>query len=95
MTLEMFLYFFTLGSAFSSLFTQALKKTAKNLSSNVLALISSFVVGTGGSLCVYSFMDIPFTAQNIICSFLMGLCLWVGSMVSYDKVRQLLSQVRG
>lgn len=95
MTLEMFLYFFTLGSAFSSLFTQALKKSAKNLSSNALALVSSAFVGIGGGLSYYVIMDIPITFKDVIATVLLALCLWIGSMCSYDKIRQLLSQLRG
>ena len=42
MTIELFMFLFTIGSVASSLLTQAMKKAFKNLSSNMLALASAF-----------------------------------------------------
>lgn len=94
MTIELFLYLFTLGSAFNSLLTQAVKKTFDELPSNFLALGDALVVGFGGCLCTYCILDIPITLQNVICAILMAICIWIGSMCGYDKVVQLLKQAK-
>ena len=94
MTIELFIYLFTIGSTFSSLLTQALKKSVKNLASNVVALYSALAVGVLGSILAYSVLDIPFDLTNIICIPLMILCIWIGSMLGYDKVLQTLKQIR-
>lgn len=94
MTITMFLTLFTIGSAASSLLTEALKK-ALSISSNLVALICAAIVGAVGTPAAYVLMGIPFTLQNVICIVLMTVCIWVGSMVSYDKVMQTISQIRG
>lgn len=95
MTLEFFLYMYVIGSSASALLTQAFKKNFKNLSSNVLAFASALFVGFGGSLLYFSFNDISWTVQNVVSAFLVALAIWVGSMVSYDKVLQLIKQIKG
>jgi VIT1/CCC1 family predicted Fe2+/Mn2+ transporter len=95
MTIELFMYLFTIGSAFSSLLTQACKKTFTGVSSNILALVSAAIVGIFGSVFSYLCFDIDFSAQNIICIGLMAVCIWIGSMVSYDKVLQTIKQLKG
>lgn len=92
MTLEHFIAMLTCGSMASSLLCQTLKKTVKNIPSNLVALFSAFVVGTGGSLIYYSLVDIPFTAKNIECAILLGIAMWVSSCCGYDKVIQLIRQ---
>jgi hypothetical protein len=37
--------------------------------------------------------DIPWTVNNIICLILMGIAVWIASMIGYDKVIQLLKQL--
>lgn len=95
MTIELFLFLFTVGSSASSLLTQAMKKSFKNLSSNMLALVSALIVGVGGTLAAYILMGIVFDAKSIVCVPLMAICIWVGSMVSYDKILQTIAQLRG
>lgn len=92
MTLEYFITMLTAGSSASSLLCQALKKTVKNIPSNLVALFCSIAVGTGGSLIYYSLNDIAFTAKNIECALLLGIAMWVSSCVGYDKVVQLIRQ---
>ena len=36
---------------------------------------------------------IPWTTNNIICLVLMGVAVWVASMIGYDKLLQLLKQI--
>lgn len=95
MTLTFFLFLLFLGATAASLFTEALKKVFWNVSSNVLALISSAVVGVGGTIIAYILMDIPLDSKNIACIILMAFCIWIGSMVGYDKVIQTIEQLKG
>lgn len=94
MTIELFLSMLTVGGLISSLLTQALKKAFKNLSSNMLALISAAFVGVFGMAEAYILMDIAFTLKNIACIPLMAVCIAVGSMVGYDKVIQTIGQIK-
>lgn len=94
MTIELFLYLFVAGSAASSLLTQALKKTMANLGGNIAALFSALFVGILGTLVYYSYNNIPYTALNITSAFMVALAIWVGSMCSYDKVLQLINQLK-
>lgn len=93
MTITLFLSLFTLGSMVSSLLTEAVKK-ATDISSNLIALINAFVVGLAGTSAAYALMGVPFNLQNIICIILMTVCIWIGSMIGYDKVIQTISQIR-
>ena len=94
MTVEMFIYLFTIGSLFASLLTQATKKAFANVSSNILALANAIIVGVLGMVCAYVLMNIPFTAVNIIYIALMAACIWMGSMLGYDKIVQTLEQLK-
>lgn len=95
MTLSLFLFLFAICSTVASLFTEALKKSFKKISSNILALVSAIVIGSGGTIISYIFWDLPFDSQNIVCIILMAFSIWIGSMVGYDKVNQTLEQIRG
>lgn len=94
MTIELFIFLFTVGSAAASLITEAFKKSFDKLPSNFLALASSCLVGIGGSAIAYVLMDIPGTPKNIVCVILMPFCIWVSAMVGYDKIMQLIGQIR-
>ena len=95
MTLTIFLFIFFIGATAASLFTEALKKVFLNISSNILALASSGIVGVGGTFIAYILMDIPLDSKNIACIILMAFCIWLGSMVGYDKVIQTIEQLKG
>lgn len=94
MTIELFIYLFTIGSVASSLLTQALKKSFTDISNNMLALISAVIVGLIGTCSAYILMGILFDLKNVVCIILMTICVWVGSMVGYDKVIQTLAQIK-
>lgn len=94
MTIELFLFLFTIGSLISSLLTEAIKSTCKTISSNVIALIDAIVVGLCGTCSAYLIMEISWTPTNVICIALMAFCIWIGSMVGYDKVMQTISQLK-
>lgn len=97
MTVTLFITIVTLGAAVSSLLTEAIKKAYNNAdkeySANVIALINAVVVGGIGTAVVYMLRGIPWTINNIICLILMILVVWIGSMIGYDKVIQLLKQI--
>lgn len=92
MTMTLFLTLFTIGSMASSLLTEAIKKSFKGLSTNIIALINAAIVGLGGTAAAYILMGIPFSLENITCLILMVVCIWIGSMVGYDKCKQTLEQ---
>ena len=97
MTVTLFITIVTLGAAVSSLLTEAIKKAYNNAekeySANVIALINAVVVGGIGTAVVYMLRGIPWTINNIICLILMILVVWIGSMIGYDKIIQLLKQI--
>ena len=95
MTVQLFIFLFTIGSVVSSLFTEALKKSVANMSTNMIALINSFIVGIVGTIIAYILMGVEWTLPNIVCIVLMTFCIWVGSMVGYDKVMQTIAQIKG
>lgn len=99
MTVNLFIILITLGAAMASLLTEAIKtafsNAGKNCSPNMIALINSVIVGGLGTALSYILIGIPFTVNNIICIPLMMLCIWVGSMVGYDKIIQLIQQIGG
>ena len=97
MSITLFITMFTVGAAAAALLTEAVKKfyanAGKECSPNVIALVDAVVIGAGGTAVVYMLMDIPWTVNNIICLGLMAVCVWIGSMIGYDKVVQLLKQI--
>ncbi|MCC8015503.1 MAG: N-acetylmuramoyl-L-alanine amidase [Eubacterium sp.] len=82
----------------ASLITEAVKNILKDAdytySSNIVAAICAVVVGILGTAISYVFLGIGFTAANIICITLMAVIIWVGAMLGYDKVTQLLEQIK-
>lgn len=97
MTVTLFITILTLGAGVTSLLTEAIKKAYENAhkdySANLIALVDAIVVGMGGTAVNYMLLGIPWTVNNIICMVLMAVCVWIGSMVGYDKLVQLISQV--
>ena len=94
MTFNMFITFLTIGSLVSSLLTEAVKKSFQNIATNVIALINAVVVGLVGTIIEYILFGIELNLKNIICIVLMMFCMWMGSMVGYDKVMQTILQIR-
>ena len=99
MTFTLFMTLLTSFALIVSLITEALKTMFKKLevgySANVLVLIVSLCVGAGGTVIVYMYLGIAFTTLNILCIALMALAVWVGAMVGYDKVLQMIEQIKG
>lgn len=94
MTLTMFVLLLTFGSGAAVILTEAIKVASDDkFSANLIALIVSISVGCIGTICFYILEDIAFNLDNIICMVFMTVCIWVGSMVGYDKVIQLIKQI--
>lgn len=98
MTISLFLTLIVTLATAVSLFTEAVKKFFEGAgikySSNVVVLIVSVIVGTGGTALVYMFLGIPFTTLNIVCMVLMAVAVWIGAMLGYDKVMQMIEQLK-
>lgn len=93
MTIQLFMFLFTIGSLVSSLMTEAIKKSFESVSTNIIALADSILIGGIGTVISYILIGIPFTLANVVCIILMAVCIWIGSMVGYDKVKQTLEQL--
>lgn len=97
MTIGLFIMIAAICCAVSILLTEGIKvwcKNAnKNYSANLIALITSLVAGGGGTTAAYILMGIPFNLNNITCIILMIAVVWLGGMVGYDKVMQLVAQI--
>ena len=98
MTTTLFLTLMVFLAVAVSLITEAVKKFCEGFnmaySSNMVVLIVSAIVGVGGTAVSYMFLDIAFTLPNIACMILMAVSVWVGSMIGYDKVLQMIEQVK-
>lgn len=98
MTLTLFMGLLVILAVAVSLITEAVKKFLDSAmfkySSNVAVLCVALIVGAGGTVITYLFLGIPFTLPNIICIGLMAVSVWVGAMVGYDKVLQMIEQIK-
>lgn len=97
MTITLFIVLATICCAVSGLLTEGIKAWFKNAgkeySANLIALIDALVVGCGGTAITYVLLGIAFTLPNILCLVLMVGTVWLGSMIGYDKVMQLITQI--
>lgn len=97
MNITVFITLVTIFSIISSFLTQGIKSWYQNsgkiYSANMIALINSFIIGCCGTPIAYVLMNIPFTLENIVCIPLMAGGVWLGCMIGYDKVMQLIAQV--
>lgn len=92
--LQLFIMLYVAFSAISVLLTEALKKaTHETIANNILALIVALVVGGGGSVIAYIFLGVAFTVTSILLIVVMVIAVWMGAMIGYDKVKQLISQI--
>ena len=96
MTVTMFATLLVVLAVAVSLITQAVKSFLgeRKYSANLVVLVVSIIVGAAGCVLTYMFKGVPFTPPNIACIFLMALAVWVGAMVGYDKVLQMIDQMK-
>lgn len=99
MTVQLFSILLIILCAISALLTEAIKKwfenIKKNPSANLIAIIDAVIVGGGGMAAAYIWLNIPFTLPNILSIVTMIFAVGIGSMVGYDKVIQLVTQIKG
>ena len=97
MTITVFLILLTVFSTATSLVTEGVKAFLNDAkiqySSNMVVLIIALFVGVGGTAFYLLQSNIVFSALNCIYAVLMGVANWLGAMVGYDKVRQMLMQI--
>lgn len=97
MSITLFIVLATILCAVSGLLTEGIKtwhkNAGKNYSANLIALINAVIVGVIGTAFAYILLGIAFTVPNIVCLVLMCGVVWLGSMVGYDKVMQLITQI--
>ena len=97
-TITIFATLLAILVACNALITQAIKvafdKREKKYSSNLIALITSIAIGGFGSVIADIFLGITFNISSIICILLFMIAIWIGSMMGYDKVFQLIEQIK-
>ena len=97
-TITIFATLLAILIACNALITQAIKvafdRRGKKYSSNLIALITSITIGGLGSIIAYIFLGIAFNIYSIICIPLFMIAIWIGSMMGYDKVFQLIGQIK-
>ena len=94
MTVEIFLTLLVFFSTATSLATEAFKKLIGNkIPYNILVLIIAMIVGCVGVYVYYILNNIELNSINIIYLVLMGIANWIGAMVGYDKIKQLINQM--
>lgn len=94
MTVEIFLTLLVFFSTATSLTTEAFKKLlGEKVAYNALVLVIALVVGCVGTAIYYVSKGIPWTLINVNYLILMGIANWIGAMVGYDKIKQLIEQL--
>lgn len=98
MTVQTFVMLLTVFSTITSLVTEALKKLLDSLKytypTNLVVLISALLTGGIGTTIFYVLNGTEFTFENIVYIAVMIVANWIGSMVGYDKVSQLIQQIK-
>lgn len=98
MTITLFISIFTIGAMAAALLTEAVKKAFQEAgakySANRIALINAAIIGGFGTASAYILLGIAWTIQSIICLVLIVVLVWIGAMIGYDKIVQMLAQIR-
>lgn len=95
MTAQISLLILVICSTATSLTTEAVKAFLgedRKIADNLLVLYVAIVVGCVITLLFYKILNVPFTTFSIAYIPLMCVCNWIGAMVGYDKVLQLIEQ---
>ena len=97
MTFEVFLTLLLVVSTLTSLVVEALKKFLgenKKYSSNMLAGLVAIVLSVAVGICYFILFEVTFSAQFVIYIVALVLIGWICSMLGYDKVVQILTQIK-
>ena len=97
MTATMFIMLVGMFACMGVALTEAVKRMFDNegqeYSANLIALVNAVILGGLGTPIAYVLLAIPFTLTNIVFIPIMVGVVWLGSMLGYDKVLQLVTQV--
>lgn len=95
MTVELFLTLLVFCSTLTSLVTEAIKKLVDDeFPSNMLVLFVALIVGCSVVGVYYVTYGVEFNTINIMYLIFMGIANWLGAMVGYDKIKQLIEQIK-
>ncbi|MBQ0114008.1 MAG: hypothetical protein KBT03_12835 [Bacteroidales bacterium] len=98
MTVELFLTLLSIFSTLTALIVEAVKKLVEDkqitISYNFVALIVALIVGIGGTFAYYYIGKIAITGIECLYAFFMGLASALCSMLGFDKVKQLIDQMK-
>lgn len=96
MSVIAFLLLLSFFASLTSLVVEAAKKIIdekENRSNNLIALCSALIIGFVGTLTYFYFTNEVLGMTQFIFAIFMGLASGLVSMTSYDKVKDLLSQL--
>lgn len=96
MTVESFLILLGIFATATSLWTECAKKILgnKDISYNLVSLIFGLIIGGCGSIIYYVLINVPLDVKNVIYAVLQGFATALCSQVGYDKVKQLILQMK-
>ena len=95
---EIFMFGLLIVATLSGLVTEAVKKILAELKvnyySNLLAGIVSLVLAVGVGVSYIIVNNLGFTGANIVQIVVLAIASWLCSMVGYDKVVQVITQLK-
>lgn len=95
MSFEVGCFILLLCSTLTGLIVEALKKMIEVTKPNIVAAITSVIVGILIPIGYVLFMHIAFSTETILYIVSIVVLSWLVSMLGYDKVIQSLLQVKG
>ena len=95
---EIFMFGLLVVSVLSGLVTEAVKKILTELKvnyhANLLAGIVTLVLAVGVGVAYVIVSNLGFTGANIVHIVVLAVMSWLCSMVGYDKVVQVINQIK-
>ena len=92
MTTSLFVTLLTILSVISSLFTEAIKKTFPDVSSTIMVLVLSAIIGWGGCAIAYVLAGIPFTLITITTLIIMAPTVWLCATLGYERITEVIKK---
>lgn len=95
---EIFIYGLLIVSTLSGLVTEAVKKILTELKvnyhSNLLAGLVALILAVGIGVAYIIISNLGFTGANVVQIVALAVLSWLGSMIGYDKVVQVIGQLK-
>ena len=95
---EIFIYGLLITSTLAGLVTEAVKKILTELKvnyhSNLLAGIVALILAAGIGVVYVVICNLGFTGANVVQIIALAVLSWLGSMIGYDKVVQVITQLK-